>query len=164
MGIKARSAFAALGGAAVVTVGVIAFAGASNAVGPTPAPSVQAAQATCVTDANGFCTVAHSLGAVPAAIVVSANTPSVFNGFMLNTVLGSYTATSFQVRAMFTQTTPKANGQIWFTYSAYGVAATPPTTTTEPPITTTKTTVPPTTTPTSTTTSTTAMTPPGGGS
>ena len=140
MGVKARSAFAALGGAVVVTAAGIAFAGASNAVGPTSAPSVQAAQATCVTDVNGFCTIAHSLGTVPAAIVVSANTPSAFNGFMLNTVLGSYTTTSFQVRAMFTQTTPKANGQIWFTYAAYGVAAPPVATTPTTPSTPTTTT------------------------
>lgn len=161
MGVKARTAFAALGGAAVVTVAAITFAGASNAVGPSPAPIVQVAQATCVTDANGFCTVTHSLGTVPAAIVVSANTPSPFNAFVLNTVLGSYTPTTFQVRAMFNQTTPKANGQIWFTYAAYGVATTPPTTTTTPPATTTTTTAPTTTTPAPATSTT---TPAGGGS
>ncbi|WP_285480478.1 hypothetical protein [Amycolatopsis sp. NBRC 101858] len=118
----------------------------SAAVGPSPAPVVQAAQATCVTDGNGFCTVTHSLGKVPEAVVVSPNTPSAFNGFVLNTVLGSATATTFQVRAMFSQTTPKAFGQIWFTYAAYGSAA-PPTTTpqTTPPPTTTTTAPPPTT-------------------
>jgi hypothetical protein len=142
-----RNAFAALAGALAVTAGAVVFAGASAAVGPSPAPIVQAAQATCVTDGNGFCTVTHSLGKVPEAVVVSPNTPSAFNGFVLNTVLGSYTATTFQVRAMFTQTTPKAFGQIWFTYAAYGSAAppttpttlseTPPTSTTSPPTTTT---------------------------
>lgn len=144
MGIRARTALATLGGAAVVTAGVVAFSGASSAVGPSPAPSVQAAETSCLTDANGFCTVSHSLGTVPAAVVVSANTPGAFNGFMLNTVLASYTATTFQVRAMFSQTVPKANGQIWFTYAAYGAAAPPPTTTRTPP--------PPTTTPPTTTT------------
>ncbi|GLY39271.1 hypothetical protein Amsp01_052950 [Amycolatopsis sp. NBRC 101858] len=99
-----------------------------------------------MTDGNGFCTVTHSLGKVPEAVVVSPNTPSAFNGFVLNTVLGSATATTFQVRAMFSQTTPKAFGQIWFTYAAYGSAA-PPTTTpqTTPPPTTTTTAPPPTT-------------------
>lgn len=126
-----RNAFAALAGALAVTAGAVVFAGASAAVGPSPAPIVQAAQATCVTDGNGFCTVTHSLGKVPEAVVVSPNTPSAFNGFVLNTVLGSATATTFQVRAMFTQTTPKAFGQIWFTYAAYGSAA-PPTTPTTP--------------------------------
>jgi hypothetical protein len=147
MGVKTRTAMTALGGAVVVAAGAVVFASVSGAVGPSPVPAVQAAQATCVTDAGGFCTVSHTLGTVPEAIVVSPNTPSPFNGFMLNTVLGSYTATTFQVRAMFTQTTPKAGGQIWFTYAAYGVAATPPTTTapttTTTPITLTTTTTPP---------------------
>jgi hypothetical protein len=149
VGNKARIALAALAGAPVVTAGVVVFAGASSAVGPSPAPIVQAAQATCLTDGNGFCTVAHGLGKVPAAIVVSPNTPSAFNAFTLNTVLGSYTATTFQVRAMFSQTTPKTFGQIWFTYAAYGSATAPPTTSSE-------TTAPP------TTTSTTTTTPPAG--
>jgi hypothetical protein len=130
MGNKARTALAALAGASVVTAGAVAFAGASGAVGPSPAPIVQAAQASCVTDGNGFCTVAHGLGKVPDAVVVSPNTPSAFNAFTLNTVLGSYTATTFQVRAMFAQTTPKTFGQIWFTYAAYGSATPPPPTTT----------------------------------
>jgi hypothetical protein len=163
MGNKARIVWGALAGASVVTAGVVVFAGASAAVGPSPAPIVQAAQASCVTDGNGFCTVAHGLGKVPDAIVVSPNTPSAFNAFTLNTVLGSYTATTFQVRAMFAQTTPKTFGQIWFTYAAYGSAAPPPTTlfpttpaTTPPPST-----MPPPTTTTSPRTDTT--TPAGGG-
>jgi hypothetical protein len=142
-----RTAFAAAAGALVVTAGAVVFAGASAAVGPSPAPLVQAAQATCVTDGNGICTVTHSLGKVPEAVVVSPNTPSPFNAFVLNTVQGSATATTFQVRAMFTQTTPKTFGQIWFSYAAYGTATpptitTPKTTFTEPP----SSTMPPTTT------------------
>ncbi|MEV6872029.1 hypothetical protein [Amycolatopsis sp. NPDC051128] len=145
MGTQARTALAALAGALVVTAGAVAFAGASAAVGPAPAPIVQAAQATCVTDRGGFCTVTHTLGKVPEAIVVSANTPDSFNGFMLNTVQGTFTPTTFQVRAMFSQTTPKTFGQIWFTYAAYAAAA-PPTTFTLP----TPTSRPPATTPTPT--------------
>jgi hypothetical protein len=136
----------------VVTAGAVAFAGASAAVGPSPAPIVQAAQATCATDGGGFCTVTHNLGTVPEAVVVSPNTPNPYNGFMLNTVQGSFTATTFQVRAMFSQTTPKTFGQIWFGYAAYAAAAAPPTTTQV-------------TTPTTPTTSpTTPTTTPGGGS
>lgn len=157
-----RKAFAAFAGALVVTAGAVVFAGASAAVGPSPAPIVQAAQATCVTDGNGICTVTHGLGKVPEAVVVSPNTPSPFNGFVLNTVLGSYTATTFQVRAMFTQTTPKTFGQIWFTYAAYGSPVAPPTTTpkTTPPTTTAP---PPSTTPTTPPDTTTPTTPTGGG-
>ncbi|MEV6825699.1 hypothetical protein [Amycolatopsis sp. NPDC051102] len=134
-GIGTRTALAALAGAAVVTAGAVAFGGASAAVGPAPAPIVQAAQASCLTDGAGLCTVTHGLGRVPEVIVVSANTPGQFNGFMLNTVQGSFTATTFQVRAMFSQTTPKTFGQIWFSYAAYATATAPTTPATTTPTT-----------------------------
>lgn len=149
----------AAGGLAVAAAAGTVFAGTSGAVGPSPAPLVQAAEVSCVTDGAGMCTVQHALGAVPALVVVSANTPGQFNAYVLNTVQGSYTATTFQVRAMFNQTTPKVGGSIWFSYAAYGGApatsspmptkTTPPTTPT--PATTTATEQPPTS-------------PPGGGS
>ncbi|MFC3455496.1 hypothetical protein [Amycolatopsis speibonae] len=151
----------AVAGLAVAAAGGTVFAGTSGAVGPSPAPSAQAAETSCVTDGAGMCTVPHALGAVPAVVVVSANTPGQFNAYMLNTVQGSYTATTFQVRAMFNQTTPKAGGAIWFSYAAYGGQVSPPTTPTP-----TKTTSPtPTPTmPTSPTYPPTSETPPGGGS
>ncbi|SFW76020.1 hypothetical protein [Amycolatopsis australiensis] len=93
---------------------------------------------------------------------MSANTPAAYNGFMLNTVLASYTATTFQVRAMFTETSPKAFGQVWFTY---GAPAAPPTTSIVVPAPTT--TAPPMstwTTPATTADPTTAASPAGGGS
>lgn len=127
---------------------------------PSPSPSVQAAETSCVTDGAGMCTVQHALGAVPAVVVVSANTPGQFNAYMLNTVQGSYTATTFQVRAMFDQTTPKAGGAIWFSFAAYGGAPVGTPTPTKSP-TPTKTTTP-TTSPTPT--SEPPSTPPGGGS
>ncbi|MFE5566262.1 hypothetical protein ACFQ68_14850 [Amycolatopsis japonica] len=80
-----------------------------------------------MTDGAGMCTVQHALGAVPAVVVVSANTPGQFNAYMLNTVQGSYTATTFKVRAMFDQTTPKVGGAIWFSYAAYGAPIVQPT-------------------------------------
>jgi len=123
-----RTALAALSGALVVTAGAVVFTGVSGAAGPSPVPVVQAAQATCVTDGGGLCTVTHSLGTVPEAIVVSPNTPNPLAGFMLNTVQGSFTANTFKVRAMVSQTTPKASGQIWFSYAAYAATAAPPTT------------------------------------
>ncbi|RSN39825.1 hypothetical protein DMC64_36445 [Amycolatopsis sp. WAC 04197] len=150
----------AVAGLAVAAAGGTVFAGTSGAVGPSPAPSVQAAETSCVTDGAGMCTVQHTLGAVPAVVVVSANTPGQFNAYMLNTVQGSYTATTFKVRAMFDQTTPKVGGAIWFSYAAYGGAPTtsptptkPPSSTTTPkpttPTTQTPTTMPPDTTTTS---------------
>ncbi|UMP07134.1 hypothetical protein [Amycolatopsis sp. EV170708-02-1] len=149
----------AVAGLAVAAAGGTVFAGTSGAVGPSPAPSVQAAETSCVTDGAGMCTVQHALGAVPAVVVVSANTPGQFNAYMLNTVQGSYTATTFKVRAMFDQTTPKVGGAIWFSYAAYGGAPvtssptptptkTTPTSPTRPPTTTQE----PTTTPPGTTT------------
>ncbi|MER6666328.1 hypothetical protein ABT256_17435 [Amycolatopsis japonica] len=158
----------AVAGLAVAAAGGTVFAGTSGAVGPSPAPSVQAAETSCVTDGAGMCTVQHALGAVPSVVVVSANTPGQFNAYMLNTVQGSYTATTFKVRAMFDQTTPKVGGAIWFSYAAYGGA--PVTTTQLPPSTpmptktTTPTTTPPTTTPPPPTTSAETSGAPGGGS
>ncbi len=119
MGNKARTAVAALAGAAAVTAGAVAFAGASAAAGPSPAPLVQAAMASCVTDSSGYCTVQHYLGLVPEAIIVSPVTPAGASSYLLSTVQTSYTPTTFRVRAMASQTTPKAAGQIWFSYAAY---------------------------------------------
>ncbi|MEV7552933.1 hypothetical protein AB0N89_25255 [Amycolatopsis sp. NPDC089917] len=157
-------------GLAVAAAGGTVFAGTSGAVGPSPAPTVQAAEASCVTDGAGMCTVQHALGLVPAVVVVSANTPGQFNAYMLNTVQGSYTANTFQVRAMFNQTTPKVGGAIWFSYVAYGGQVSPPTTQTPPatssPMPTSAPPRPTTTTPAPTSPATTGMssTPPGGGS
>ncbi|ANN16192.1 hypothetical protein SD37_11440 [Amycolatopsis orientalis] len=163
-----EKAVLAVAGLAIAAAGGTVFAGTSGAVGPSPAPLVQAAETSCVTDGAGMCTVQHGLGVVPAVVVVSANTPGQFNAYMLNTVQGSYTATTFQVRAMFNQTTPKAGGSIWFSYAAYGGAPVTPTPTptktptpTIPPPTTVAPT--PTTTPTMTPTPT-GETPPGGSS
>lgn len=167
MRIREKAALA-VAGLAVAAAGGTVFAGTSGAVGPSPSPSVQAAETSCVTDGAGMCTVQHALGAVPAVVVVSANTPGQFNAYMLNTVQGSYTATTFQVRAMFDQTTPKTGGAIWFSYAAYGgapVTTTPkPPSTTLPPTTPTTPTRPTSATPTPTTTPPETTTPPGGGS
>jgi hypothetical protein len=133
MGNTARTALAALAGAAVVTAGAVAFAGASAAAGPAPAPAVQAGQVTCVIDSGGYCTVTHGLGEVPEAIVVSPITPDAAYGYLLSTVQDSATATTFRVRAMATQDTPKTSGRIWFSYAAYATASVPGTPT--PPVT-----------------------------
>jgi len=138
MGNKARTALATLAGAAAVTAGAVAFAGASAAAGPSPAPVVQAGQATCVVDGSGYCTVSHSLGVQPEAILVTPITPDAAYGYLLSTVQGSSTATTFRVRAMASQDTPKTYGQIWFSYAAYAApsvpgTSTPPVTTWQPP-------------------------------
>ncbi|WP_410613428.1 hypothetical protein [Amycolatopsis sp. lyj-109] len=151
MGNKARTALAALAGAAAVTAGAVAFAGASSAAGPSPAPFVQAAQATCVVDGSGYCTVSHSLGAIPEAILVTPIMPDASYGYLLGTVQGSYTTTTFRVRALTGQDTPKTYSQIWFSYAVYAPpstpgSSTPPVTSWEPPTDTTTQQPPPSTT------------------
>lgn len=118
-------------------------ASATSPVGPAPAPRMTADAVSCVLDSLGVCTVSHALGVAPTAVVVSANTPAGWNGFMLNTVRDSFTPTTFKVRAMVTSTQPKSGATIWFSYSAFAAAPTPPiTSTTQPPQTTTTTTEP----------------------
>lgn len=99
----------------------------------TTGPKMVSGTGSCTTNGNGVCSIAHTLGVVPDAVVVSANTPGNFNAFILNTVPGSFTATSFKVRAMYTQTTPKAYGTIWVAFVASVGMGTPPPPTTEPP-------------------------------
>jgi hypothetical protein len=134
-------------------------------------PKTETRLVSCTTNSNGVCTVKHTLGVVPAAILVTPNIPSGNYGYMLNTVQNSFTATDFKVRAMFSQSSAKTNGTIWFSYQAYAPGVTPPpppSTTTPVPPPTTSTTVPSTTTtpvPTSTTpvpTTTTTQPPPAG--
>ncbi|WP_086850848.1 hypothetical protein [Amycolatopsis kentuckyensis] len=169
MGNKARIALAALAGASAVTAGAVAFAGASAAAGPAPAPLVQTAQATCVTDDAGYCTVSHGLGVTPEVILLSQITPEGANGFMLSTVQGSYTATTFRVRVMAYTDFPQILSRVWFGYAAYAPTAASTTTPTPPVTSTPKTTPTPTRTPTPSTTppptsSFPTTTPTGGGS
>jgi hypothetical protein len=166
VGRRIKLALAGIAAVATVTVGAVAFAA------DTSTPTIAAGAGSCTTDAKGICTLTHTLGAVPDTIVVSANTPLGYNGFMLNTVQGSYTATTFKVRSMFTQTTPKQNGTIWVSWIAYGKGVTPPppppssSTVVPPPTTTPGTstvTPPPPTTSTVTPPPTTTTAPPAGG-
>lgn len=133
---RLKAALAAVTAVAVVSIGVAVAANAAD-----PAPQIAAGAGSCTTDAQGICTLKHTLGSVPDTIVVSANTPGNFNGFFINTLNGSYTATDFKVRAMFSQTVPKPNGTIWVSWIAYAKGSTPsppPTTTTVvPPVSTT---------------------------
>jgi hypothetical protein len=130
----------------------------------TASPKMVTGTGSCTTDANGVCAIVHTLGVVPDAVVVSANTPGQFNAYIVNTVQGSFTDKAFKVRAMFSQTKPKALGTIWVAYVASVGMGAPPTTS-EPPTSTPpaiSSTVPPTTTPVTSTTApppTTATTP-----
>ncbi|MGW3992342.1 GH12 family glycosyl hydrolase domain-containing protein [Amycolatopsis sp. NPDC004772] len=163
-----RGKFAAALAAVSLLLGVVLAASAD-----TTSPKMVTGVGSCTTDANGICAIAHTLGTIPDTVVVSANTPGQYNGFLLNTVQGSYTEKTFKVRAMFAQTKPKTFGTIWISYIASVGMGTPPppppTSATTSPGTTTPTTAappsstaPPTTTvtPSSTTAPTTTTTPP----
>jgi hypothetical protein len=143
--------------AAIVAVSLVVIFAPAGADAPAPGqPDYGHTQ--CNLNSAGRCTVPHRLGVVPDAILLTANTPDSFNGFTLNTVRDSWTATSFELRAMYNQNTPKTSGTIWFSYVAYPPSSPPPTTTTVPPTTTTTTT---TAVPTTTTTTTTPPAPGG---
>lgn len=153
-----RTRLAAAGAAvALIVGGVTAALTLTPSAAQTAGPRSDIAVTSCNTDGAGRCTVSHKLGVTPDAILVSTNTPGNNNAYMLNTVQGSFTPTTFTVRAMFNQTTPKTNGTIWFTYYAYTAGVTPPpsSTTATPP----STTMPPTSA-TPPATSSTATTPP----
>lgn len=144
MSKRLRTSLLSIGAAAVA-----AMLGFTAAAATSTAPKgPEFRSASCTTDAQGICTVQHSLGVAPTAVLVSPATPAPFYSYNLNTVNGSYTPTTFQVRAMFTPTEPKAFGTIWFTYAAYAEGTTtppppptsdtptpPPTSDTPPPVT-----------------------------
>jgi hypothetical protein len=133
----------------IVTLALaLAAIGVTSATGPDPTPLTQALQRTCTTDASGYCTVTHTLGAVPEAVVVTPVISAGWLDYHLSVVTGSATATSVRVRAMRTDTSPRANLPITFSLVVYGSAPAP--TTTVPPTTTTA--VPTTTPPVTTTT------------
>lgn len=68
---KAGAVVASLCVAAALALGI----GRAVAAGPDPAPRVQASTFTCTTDAGGYCTVGHGLGALPDSVVVTLGSP-----------------------------------------------------------------------------------------
>lgn len=114
----------------VATLGLMSFA---SAIGPNPAPSIEALTRSCTTDSLGYCTVSHSLGVVPDAVDL---TPKVATGvtpyYTLSGVSTGLTTTTVKVRAMTSSTASLNNKAITFWMVVYGVV-TPPTTTTTPP-------------------------------
>lgn len=137
----------------IVVTAALALAAVATSSATDPAPRTQALTRTCTTDASGYCTVTHSLGVAPEAVVV---TPAISAGgldYHLSVVTGSATATSVRVRAMRTDSAPRANQPITFSLVLHG-SAPPPTMTTTPPTVTTTTTSTTITTPPATTTTT----------
>jgi parallel beta-helix repeat protein len=154
-------------------VGVTAVAAAGVAVAVVKPTSVVSSNgmieahgtASCHTDANGSCSVAHTLGTVPTEVAVVPLGPGGKQGYRLSVMPASLTASRFGVLAASNDGQPMADKRIRFEYTAYGQSTIgdPTSLTTTPPATTT-TTVEPTTTENTTTTTTKSSAPPPAGS
>ncbi|SRR6266498_1440987 len=121
----------------VLLVCSLVFIVASTPVGPEPSPKLSSALASCNLDNSGRCTVNHNLGVVPESVLLTPSIVSGLNSYTLSTVKDSFTATSFVVRAMVSQSQPKTNVTIWFSYVVFGTGSLSPSTTTttvQPPI------------------------------
>jgi hypothetical protein len=88
----------------------------AQAVGPDPDPIIQAAFASCTTDAQGYCTINHTLGVQPASLVLTPRIAAGGNAYRLEAVATTLTDTSFRVRAMSTSTASVNNTAITFFY------------------------------------------------
>jgi hypothetical protein len=111
----------------LVLAGSLAFG-----AGPDPAPRTQAAMQSCTTNSSGYCTVSHSLGMAPDAVVLTPRIARGAVGYALSTVSGETTPTTVTVRAMTSTSASYANKAIsfWMVVYAPGIASPPPTTTT----------------------------------
>lgn len=89
---------------------------------------------SCTTDAGGYCTVGHSLGAVPTDIQVTPRSP--IGGPDLAGTLSADqpTVTSFRVRALHGDGTVLASAPITFWYHVWARPAAAPTTTSLPTV------------------------------
>lgn len=134
--------------ALLVLFGVAAAGPKQPAVNTTATPAVAA---SCTTDAGGYCTVPHDLGAVPTTVLL---TPVIATGatpYALSAVAGQFTATTVKVRAVrVSNGAALAGTAINFSMLVLGVTppvTSPPDPTTSPATTTPATSTSPTTTP-----------------
>lgn len=84
---------------------------------------------SCRTDTAGYCSVTHAMGMTPTDIEVSPRIPAGKKAYTLSVVPGSETTTTFAVRALRPDGTPKSTSTIRFTYWAYGDPSLPEPTT-----------------------------------
>lgn len=112
---------------------LLAFALVGTAAGVSVASSVASNDAkvrdtrprSCTTDAQGYCTVRHSLGVKPGLVLVSPRIPRGYKSYLLSVVHGSEDTDSFQVRAVSHDGKPRANGSIWFYADLAGTTGDP---------------------------------------
>jgi hypothetical protein len=122
------------------------------------APLDKGGLGACTTDASGYCTVTHGLGAVPGEIQVTGRSPIGGTWTIGQTLADSPTANTFRLRAIAASGAPIVSQPITFWWHVWSGQTSPPTqptttappttappTTTEPPTTTPPTTEPPTT-------------------
>jgi hypothetical protein len=135
----------------VLIVGVLLALVFSRVGNAQDASTDQGGMGSCTTNSLGYCTVPHSLGAVPTEIQVTGRSP-IGGTYTLGQMLADTpTGSSFRVRAISASGNPIANQAItfWWHVWASGTATTvqvttttapssttgPPTTTTAPPTT-----------------------------
>lgn len=132
--VKVGLACASAAGIAAATLAVVLTTPAAS-VTPT---GTDAGTLTCTTNAQSYCTAQpHQLGAVPVAILATAQAPIAGNNIAANLDADQFTATTFRIRAFQPNGSSYANRVLTYSYAAY--AGPPPvaTTTAEPPPTTT---------------------------
>ncbi|GAA5114956.1 right-handed parallel beta-helix repeat-containing protein [Haloechinothrix salitolerans] len=116
---------------AVVITGVVTVL-PTSAEAPVPRLAVERT-VTCLTDAEGMCTVGHTLGVVPTRIEVTPSLPPRARAYDVAVVPGSATDQRFEVQAERNNGKPKSFSRIRFDYRAsaggeLGVATTEGTT------------------------------------
>ena len=133
--------------AALVVVTGLAVLHATAAQG---APLDKGGMGACTTDAGGYCTVTHALGAVPGEIQVTGRSPIGGTWTIGQTVADRPTASTFRLRAIAASGAPIVSQPITFWWHVWSGQTSPPTTpatTTGPPTSAAPTTAPPTTAP-----------------
>ena len=114
------------------------------------APLDKGGMGACTTDAGGYCTVTHALGAVPGEIQVTGRSPIGGTWTIGQTVADRPTASTFRLRAIAASGAPIVSQPITFWWHVWSGQTSPPTTpatTTGPPTSAAPTTAPPTTAP-----------------
>lgn len=120
--MKRRAVVAALG-ALVVSAGVLTTSAGAQSVTTVAAQSVEVRDrgaTSCTTDANGYCTVPHTLGVSPDGIQVTPRIPAGYKSYILSVVRDSEDTDSYKLRAVFHDGKPKAKNQIWFYADLHG--------------------------------------------
>lgn len=119
-----RTSLAVLATLAAVCAAVLVGSSSSQAAPPT---NTDVGQATCVTDASGFCTIPHNLGVRPLHVDVTSIAPVVGAANMCTQgTVSSYTTISFRVRCFNPGGGFLANREVTLSFEANAVVETPP--------------------------------------